>query len=67
MGKVILAKSNIETSVEIKNKGLHRTRRNNFKICMETQISRIAKTILRKRTELEESHSLTSDYTTKLQ
>ena len=45
----------------------HRTRIKNFTICMETQKTRIAKAILERKTELEESGSLTSDYTTKLQ
>ena len=49
----------------------HRTRTNNFTICMEIQKQKpqnqIAKAILRKKNELEESTCLTSDYTTKLQ
>ena len=45
----------------------HRTRTNNFTICMKIQKKpRIAKAILR-RMEFEESACLTSDYTTKLQ
>ena len=39
----------------------------NLKICMETQKTRIAKAILRKKEDQEESGSLASDYTTKLQ
>ena len=46
----------------------HRTRtKKNLKICMETQKTRIAKAILRKKEDQEESGSLASDYTTKLQ
>ena len=45
---------------------LHRTRTNNFTICMEIQKTQIAKAILRKNNELEESTCLTSDYITKL-
>ena len=45
---------------------LHRTRTNNFTICMEIQKTQIAKAILRKNIELEESTCLTSDYITKL-
>ena len=45
----------------------HRTRTKNFTICMETQKTRIAKAILRKKNGAGESGSLTSDYTTKLQ
>ena len=39
---------------------------NNLKICMETQKTPVAKAILRKKRELEESRFLTSDYTTRL-
>ena len=35
-------------------------------MCMETQNLQIAKTTLRKQSRVEESGSLTSDYTTKL-
>ena len=46
----------------------HRTRTNNFKICMEMlkKLS-IAKAILRKKNGTGDSTCLTSDYTTKLQ
>ena len=40
---------------------LHRTRTNNYKICVETQKTRIAKTILR-RTELKVTCSLSPGY-----
>ena len=39
---------------------------NNFRICLKHRRPQIAKTILR-RTEPKKSHSLTSDYTRKLQ
>ena len=42
----------------------HRTRTNNFTICMEIQKTSISQSNLE---ELEESICLTSDYTTKLQ
>ena len=46
----------------------HRTRTKNFTICMETQKTPNSQNNLEKeKTELEESGSLTSDYTTKLQ
>ena len=46
----------------------HRTRTDNFKICMETQKTPNNQNNLeKKRMKLEESHSLTSDYTTNLQ
>ena len=45
----------------------HRTRTNNSKICVKTQKTPIAKTILRKKNKLEVSHALISDYITKLQ
>ena len=44
----------------------HKTRTKKFKIHMETQKSQIAKAVLRRRMELQESTFLTSDYTTKL-
>ena len=51
-----------------------RTRTNNLKFCMEIEKAPNSQknlgkeeTVLRKRTELEESCSLTSDYTTKIQ
>ena len=49
------------------NGSFHRTRTKNFTICMKHRRPRIAKAILERKTELEESGSLTSDYTTKLQ
>ena len=46
----------------------HRTRTNNSKICMETQKTLNTQNNLeKKRTKLEVSHSLISNYTTKLQ
>ena len=45
----------------------HRTRTKNFTICMETQKTPNSQSSLEKKKELEESGSLTSDYTTKLQ
>ena len=46
----------------------HRTRTENFTICMETQkIPKSQSNLEEKKTELEESGSLTSDYTTKPQ
>ena len=46
----------------------HRIRTKNFTICMETQKTLNSQSNLEKEeTELEESDSLTSDYTTKLQ
>ena len=59
---------------QITNDMFHRTRTNSFKICMETQKTQTHthihththKTILKRRTELEESHSLNSDYITKI-
>ena len=39
----------------------------NFTVCVETQKTWIAKAILKRKAELEESGSLTSDYTKKLQ
>ena len=45
----------------------HRTRTKNFTVCMETQKTPNSQSNLEKeKTELEESGSLTSDYTTKL-
>ena len=46
----------------------YRTRTKNLKLCMETQKTPNSQRNLEgKKTELEESDSLTSDYTTKLQ
>ena len=46
----------------------HRTKTKNFTICMEIQKTPNSQSNLKKeKTELEESGSLTSDYTTKLQ
>ena len=46
----------------------HRTRKNNFTICMETQKTPNSQSNLEeKKMEMEESSFLTSDYTTKLQ
>ena len=45
----------------------HRMRTKNFTVCMETQKTPNSQSNLEKeKTELEESGSLTSDYTTKL-
>ena len=45
----------------------HRTRTKNFTICMETQKTPNSQSNLeKKKTELEESGSRTSDYTTKV-
>ena len=52
---------------QITNGIFYGTRTKNINICMETQRPQIAKAILREKAELEESDSLTSDYTTKLQ
>ena len=52
---------------QITNAIFYRTRTKNLKICMETQRPQIAKAVLSVKTELEESDSLTSDYTSKLQ
>ena len=56
---------------QIANGISHRTRKKIFTICMETQKTSNNKSNLekekKKKTELEESGSLTSDYTTKLQ
>ena len=49
---------------QITNAIFYRTRTKNLKICMETQRPQIAKAVLSVKTELEESGSLTSDYTT---
>ena len=50
------------------NRIFHRTRRRNVTICMETQKTPNSQSNLEgKKTELVESGSLTSDYTTKLQ
>ena len=47
---------------------LHRIRTTNFPVCMETQKTPNSQSNIEgKKTELEESDSLTSDYTTKLQ
>ena len=46
---------------------LHRARTNNFKICMEIQKTRIAKSILRKKNGTEGITCLTSGYNTKPQ
>ena len=53
---------------QITNGIFYRTRNKNLKICMETQKTQNSHSDLEgKKTELEESDSLTSDYTTKLQ
>ena len=46
---------------------LHRITTKNFTICMETQKTLSSQSNLEKKDELEESGSLTSNYTTKLQ
>ena len=52
---------------QITNGIFYRTRTKNLKICMETQKTPNSQSNLDgKKTELEESDSLTSDYTTKL-
>ena len=45
----------------------HRTRTKNFTICMETPKTLNNQSNVEKEKQLEESGSLTSDYTTKLQ
>ena len=46
----------------------HRSRTINFTVCMETQKTPNSKcNFVKKKTELDESGSLTADYTTKLQ
>ena len=52
---------------QITNGIFYRTRTKNLKICMETQNTLNSQSSLEKKMELEESDSLTSDYTTKLQ
>ena len=52
---------------ETTNGILHRIRTKNFTIRMETQKTLNSQSNLGKKKELEESDSLTSDYTTKLQ
>ena len=52
---------------QITNGIFHRTRTRNFTICMETQKTPNSQSNLKKEKQLEESGSLTSDYTTKLQ
>ena len=53
---------------QITNGIFYGTRTKNLKICMETQKTPNSQSSLEgKKTELEESDSLTSDYTTKLQ
>ena len=53
---------------QITNGIFHRTRTKNFTICMETQKTPNSQSNLEgRKMELEESGSLTSDYTTKLQ
>ena len=53
---------------QITNGIFYRTRTKNLKICMETQETPNSQSSLEgKKTELEESDVLTSDYTTKLQ
>ena len=52
---------------ETTNGIFHRTRTKNFTICIETQRTPSSQSNLEKEKQLEESGSLTSDYTTKLQ
>ena len=52
---------------QITNDIFHRTRTKNFTVHMETQKTRIAKAILRKKNGVGGINLLTSDYTTKLQ
>ena len=53
---------------QITNGIFYGTRTNHLKMCMETQKTPNSQSSLEgKKTELEESDSLTSDYTTKLQ
>ena len=63
--------SNLQTQCnpyQTTNGIFHRTRTENFTICMEAQKIRNSQSNLEgKKMELEESGSLTSDYTTKLQ
>ena len=54
-------------SYQITNDILHRNKTKYFKICMEIQKTlNIQSNTEKRKTELEESGSLTSDYTTKL-
>ena len=52
---------------QITNGTFHRTRTKNFQICMETQKTPNNQSNLEKERWREESTSLTSDYSTKLQ
>ena len=52
---------------ETTNDNLCRTRTKYFKICMETQKILNSQSNTKEKTELKESGSLTSDYTTNLQ
>ena len=52
---------------QITNGTFYGTRTKNLKICMETQNPNYPKQSWGEKTEREESDSLTSDYTTKLQ
>ena len=52
---------------QITNGIFHRTRIENLTVCMETQKTPNRQSNLEKEKQLEESGSLTSDYTTKLQ
>ena len=53
---------------QITNGIFYRTRTKNLKMCMETQKTQNSQSNLEgNKTELEESDSLTADYTTKLQ
>ena len=64
------AKSNLQIQCDpyqITNGIFYRTRTKKFTIHMETQKTLNSQSSLEKRTELEESTFLTSDYTTKLQ
>ena len=52
---------------QITNGIFYGTRTKTLKICMETQKTPNSQSSLERKKELEESDSLTSDYTTKLQ
>ena len=63
-------KCNVHTQsdpYQITNGIFHRTRIENLTVCMETQKTPNRQSNLEKEKQLEESGSLTSDYTTKLQ
>jgi len=64
-----IIQSNLQIAIyQVTNSIFHRIRTKNFTICMETQKTpNSQKQSWERKMELEESGSLTSDYTTKLQ